>query len=408
MAQVALAVVLGVAALLMVRSLWNLQREQPGFAPDQALTFRLQTTARYRTLAGGLPYLQQVIDRVRALPGVTAVGAVAHLPLGGYAWTIPVRRADQPPDPASRPPLVGWRFVGWDYFAAMRIPLRHGRPFDATDTTGGRPVAIVNETLARQLFGTPARAVGAALTQSGGGRAGEQEVTIVGVVGDVRHAGLGEAPGPEFYRPLAQTFMFPMAIVVRTTGGPTALAAAVRQAAGAVGGTVPVAELQTYRSLLRASLSRPRLLGGLLSAFAGVGLLLAMIGVYGVLACRVRPRQPEIGIRLALGATPARIRREILRDGARDASLGLALGVPAAALGCRGCWRPRCMGWPARSADHRGARRPGGPDRAAGERRAGPPRREHRPGGLAAGRVTGVARGRPGGAMSPLSWSGLP
>lgn len=334
-AQVALAVVLGVAALLMVRSLWNLEREQPGFAPESVLTFRLQTTARYRTLASGLPYLQQVIDRVRALPGVTAVGTVAHLPLGGYAWTIPVRRADQPPDPATRSPLVGWRFVGWDYFAAMRIPFLHGRPFDATDTTDGRPVAIVNETLARQLFGAPARAVGSALTQSGGGRAGEQEVTIVGVVGDVRHAGLGEAAGPEFYRPLAQTFMFPMAFVVRTSGEPSTLAAAVRQAAGAVDGTVPVAELQTYRSLVRGSLSRPRLLGGLLSAFAGVGLLLAMVGVYGVLAYRVRQRQPEIGIRLALGATPARIRREILRQGARDASLGLAVGVPAA-LGVSG------------------------------------------------------------------------
>ncbi len=128
-AQVALAVVLGIGAGLMLRSMWYLQRVDPGFDPGGVLAFRLQTTAKYRTLASGLPYLQQAGERLAALPGVAAVGAAGHLPMSGYSWTTAVHRHDQPPAPGATVPRVGWRFVWGDYFEVMRIPVLAGRRF---------------------------------------------------------------------------------------------------------------------------------------------------------------------------------------------------------------------------------------------------------------------------------------
>jgi ABC-type antimicrobial peptide transport system permease subunit len=150
------------------------------------------------------------------------------------------------------------------------------------------------------------------------------------VIRDVRFMSLDKPATPEMYRPLAQTFMFPMAFVVRTTGDPALLAAAVRQAAFSVDPTIPVAELQPLTSLIASSLGRPRLLAMLLSIFAAAGLTLGIIGVYGVVAYRVRQRQREFGIRLALGASPRHIARRVIRQGAFHASAGLLVGLPAA------------------------------------------------------------------------------
>lgn len=329
-AQVALAVVLGIGSGLMLRSMWHLQRVDPGFDPQGVLTFRLQTTSRYRALSTGLPYLQQVRDRVAALPGVTAVGAAAHLPMSGYAWTIPVHRVDAPPAPGTGAPLVGWRFVWADYFRVMRIPVLAGRIFDATDRTGGAPVAVLNERLARSLFGTPAAAVGQRLVQKGGGRPGDTVVEVVGVVGDVRHKALDAPPLPEYFTPLEQTFMFPMQMVARVDGDPAAIAAAVRRAGFEVDPTVPVAELQPLTALLAATLGRPRLLAALLTVFAASGVLLSVVGLYGVVAVRVRQREREIGIRMALGATAGRMAGAVVRQGLTHAVAGVVLGVPAA------------------------------------------------------------------------------
>lgn len=328
--QIALAVVLGIGALLMLRSLWNLQHVDPGFRPENVLTLRLQTTSKYRALSTGVPYLEQVVERVRGLPGVANVGAIAHLPLSGYAWTIPMRRADQPLAPGEAPPRVGWRFIGWDYFQAMGISLRHGRRFTSTDTSAGRPVAIVNETLARRFFDDAEAALGRTVVVSGGGRPGEETVDIVGIAGDVRHLSLDQPPVPEMFRPLAQTFMFPMALVVRTAGPPVRLSAAVRQAALEIDPAIPVAEMQPYTTLVADTLGRPRLLSFLLSVFAASGLLLGLVGVYGVTAYRVRQHEREIGIRLALGAAPSRMAGRVVRQGLVQAVLGLAVGLPAA------------------------------------------------------------------------------
>lgn len=327
-AQIALAIVLGIGAGLMLRSLWNLQHVDPGFRPDGVLTFRLQTSSKYNALSNGLPYLEQVVERVRTLPGVTGVGSIQHLPLTGYNWTAQVYPAEKPPAAGAAAPTAMWRFIGWEYFATMQIPLRAGRHFTRQDTARSPLVAIVNEAFARTAFGSPSAAIGRRL-KSVSGR-GAEDLEIVGVSGDVRYMSLDIPARPEMYRPLAQTFMFPMAFVVRTTGDPAQLATAVRQAAYAVDPTVPVADMQPLGALLAQTLGRPRLLALLLSVFAAVGLLLTVVGVYGVVAYWVRQREREFGIRLALGAAPQRIARDVVGQGALYALAGTAMALPAA------------------------------------------------------------------------------
>ena len=292
------------------------------------LTFRLQTTAKFASLKDGLPYFERILERVRALPGVTAVGSIQHLPMTGYNWTAQTYRADRPPMQGQTAPSAVWRFIGWDYFAAMGIHLRAGRAFTSQDAATTAAVAIVNEALARREFGDVSRAVGQRLVSISGRSKDEPE--IVGVVSDIRFQSLDTPGEPEIYRPLAQTFMFPMGFVVRTDGPPAQLVAAVRQAAYDVDPAIPVGDLQPLSSLVAGTLGRPRLLALLLSVFAGIGLMLGVIGVYGVVAYRVRQQEREFGIRLALGARPDRVLTTVLAQGAGYAAAGLAMGLPAA------------------------------------------------------------------------------
>jgi putative ABC transport system permease protein len=326
--QVALAVVLGVGAGLMLRSLWNLQHVDPGFSPEQVLSFRFQTNSKYRDLEKGMPYFEQVVERLRGLPGVTHVGSIQHLPMSGYNWTAQVRPIERPQGVAEPAATAVWRFIGWDYFETMRIPLAAGRRFTSMDRNGSPLVAIVNEAYARREYGGAASAMGRRVATMSG--RGPEVVEIVGIVGDVRFASLAEPATPEMYRPLAQTFMFPMAFVVRTTGDPSQLAAAVRREAFAVDPLIPVAELQPVTALIADTLGRPRLLGMLLSVFGAVGLALAVVGVYGVVANRVRQREREFGIRLALGGQPQRLALSVLMDGGVYAVAGLVVGLPLA------------------------------------------------------------------------------
>lgn len=330
--QIGLAVVLGIGSMLMLRSLWNLQRVDPGFSPANVLTFRLQTTSKYRALTDGLPYLEQVRARVAALPGVIDVGLAGHLPMSGYSWTTNARRPDLVVEPGGRVPSVGWRFVHANYFQTMRTPLKFGRTFSEADTTESAPVGIINERMARQFFDEPSAAVGRTMIVRSGRTGSDEPVEIVGVVGDVRHLSLDREPMAEIFRPLTQTFMFPMAMLVRTQGPPEQIGAAVRQLAYEIDPVVPVAEIQPYTTMIAGTLGRPRLVGFLLTIFAAAGLGLGLVGVYGVVAYRVRQREREIGIRLALGARPKEMARHVVAQGAWHAIAGIALGIPAAFL----------------------------------------------------------------------------
>jgi putative ABC transport system permease protein len=328
--QIALAVVLGIGSMLMLRSMWNLQQVNPGFEPNNVFTFRMQTTSKHRAMTTGYPYLQQMIDRVKAMPGVTDVALAAHLPMSGYSWTTNARRSDRPLEPGQQAPQVGWRFIHGDYFQTMRIPLKFGRAFTDADSANAPQVVILNETLARRYFDDPAAAVGRTLILRSARTAGDEPVEVVGVVGDVRHMSLDREPIAELFRPFLQTFMFPMAMVVRTQGPPEQIGAAVRQAAFEIDPVVPVAEMQPYTTMIAGTLGRPRLVGYLLTIFAAAGLALGLVGVYGVVAYRVRQREREIGIRLALGAKPKEVARRVIAQGAWHAVAGVAIGLPAA------------------------------------------------------------------------------
>jgi ABC-type antimicrobial peptide transport system permease subunit len=186
--------------------------------------------------------------------------------------------------------------------------------------------------MARQYYESPSAAVGQTMIIMSGRTGQDEPVQIVGVIGDIRHRGLEREPMPELFRPLTQTFMFPMAMVARTSGPPEQIAAAVRQAAFEIDPVVPVAEMQPYTTMIADTLGRPRLLSFLLTIFAATGLGLGLIGIYGVVAYRVRQREREIGIRLALGALPSSMATTVVTQGVQHAIAGIAIGLPAAFL----------------------------------------------------------------------------
>ena len=332
--QLGLAIVLGVAAALMVRSLWALQRVDPGFSADAVLTLRLQPAGeRYRGPGRMLEYFRTVRERVAALPGIESAGLINHLPLSGYNWSMTVQRDDRPVPQGTTPPRIGWRMIDGSYFDAMRIRLIAGRRFEPTDDSNAALVLIVNESAARRFFGTPDQALGRMLRMSG--PTGEQRAVIVGVVGDVRHTSIAVAPAPEAYRPVAQTFGMALTLVVRTAGSPAAAGNMVRGAVWSVDPDVAIAGMAPLRTAVRENLGRPRMLATLLFVFAAVGLAVVLCGVYGVVAYTARRREREIGIRLALGAARSSVTALVLRQGLRYVVLGTVVGLPAALAGGR-------------------------------------------------------------------------
>lgn len=340
--QVVMAIVLGTGAGLMARSMRALQLVDPGFDPSQVLTLKVQSgRSGEGGVEGAVAFHRDLSERIGALPGVVRVGAIHHLPLSGYNWSLPIEVEGRPVPPGTSLPTVGWRMIHGDYFGAMRIPLIAGRTFDERDTLQAPHVALVNESLAQRFFGGPAAALGRRL-RSRSAR-GEQELLVVGVVGDVRHASLARAPEPELYRPVSQSFSVDLALTIRTETEPMALAAAVRAAVWSIDDDATIGDLMPLTTLLRESLSQSRLVAALLFVFASVGLLVLLSGVYGVAAYSMRRRERELGIRLALGAAPRAVGSLILRQGAFYAGLGLAIGVPLA-LGLSGAMRGLLFG----------------------------------------------------------------
>lgn len=326
-AEVALAVVLTIAAGLMVQTLRKLGAVDPGFRAGHLLTLHVQPTgARFRS-ASVAEYYQIVLERVRAIPGVRAAGAIQHLPFSGYSWNAPLQ-VDGHVQPADAlRPTAATRIVTPGYFVAMQQPLLAGRAIEAADAE--RPdVVVVNRVLADRFFGSPAAALGRGV-QTRGNRAGPR-MTIVGVVANVHHNALTREPGPELYNSIGKNSIPAMMLAVRTDGDPRALVPAVRDAIWSIDRDVPVSDIQTMEGRIAASLGRPRLLLSLLGAFALVGLLLAVVGVYGVVAYSVTQRWRELGIMAALGAGRRRIVRGVVLEALVHGMAGLAIGIPAA------------------------------------------------------------------------------
>jgi putative ABC transport system permease protein len=267
---------------------------------------------------------------VHALPGVTAVGLGSHGPLDGAVSTTTIKSLDGAAVDADRSPLVVVGEANAELFSALRVPLRKGRMFDAADVGTAQRVALVNEAGARALF-SGRSAVGRQIATTGGM---EGPAIIVGVVGNVRQFPDSAAP-PEIFIPLSQFGQQRLEVFVRTSQDPASLAPTVRRTLRALDPTAAIDHMQTMDERTGASTARARFGTMLIALFAATALLLAVIGVYGVMSLAVGARTREIGVRIALGADSSRVRRLVVADAMTLVLIGGSLGIAGAVLSTR-------------------------------------------------------------------------
>ena len=325
--EVALAFVLLTAAGLMLRSFWRLSDVDPGFRTERMIAAPVGLpAARYPESADRAQFFERLLDSTRQLPGIQTAALVNRLPLSGSTNNaVNIQFEDRPPDP--RGMNVDRRIASPDYFNAMTIPLIAGRVFDRTDTAQSRPVAVVNTDMA-QRYWPDADPLGARVRielLSGPG----QWLTIVGVVGSVRHHGLDTEVRPELWVPYAQAPVNGMVLIARTSVDPESLLPSVRRTVQAIDPELPVTP-STMETIVRTSIAGPRSRTALISAFAGVALLLAMVGIAGVVAYTVSLMTRDIGVYLALGADRRAILRMVLRQALTPTIAGLVVGIVAA------------------------------------------------------------------------------
>jgi len=324
-AEIALSLVLLTGAGLLVRSFVRLQRVEPGFIPQRAVTMQLLLPgARYPEEADQIRFFRQVLDRTASAPGVQSAAVATTLPMSGSSLGAGFTVDGQPlANPADRPTAAGFA-VSPEYFGAMGIPLVRGRVFSARDDEKAPPVAIINEAMARR-FWPGEDAVGRRLTSYGG-----VSREIVGVVRDVKTRDLAENAGPQLYTPFVQRPWPFLAVVARTTGDPVALSATLRQAVAAVDPDLAAGDVRTIDDYLAQSVATPRFNATLIAGFAGLALFLAGCGLYGVMSYAVAQRSREIGIRMALGAQPGDVRGLVVSQALKMGLAGLMVGLVAA------------------------------------------------------------------------------
>jgi putative ABC transport system permease protein len=326
--EVALALVLVCGAGLMARSFVELNRVDPGFRPEHVLTLRmLLVPFKYGPdINARASVVERMLEQIRGVPQVTAAASIHFLPMGGIGSGSGVFRADRPEPAAGSMPGAGFSIISDGYFQAMRIPLLAGREFDSHDRIGAPLVAIINQAAARMLY-PDEDPIGKVLMVAWNG---PPQAQIVGIVSDSRFEGVQAAPGPFVFLPNAQRPSLINAFVVRTSGEPVTSTSAVREAMKRVDPDQGVMETATMEQRMSSSIARPRLQTVLLGTFGFLALVLACIGIYGVLAYAVAQRMREMGIRAAVGAAPAILLREILGGGLRLAGLGVLIGTVAA------------------------------------------------------------------------------
>jgi putative ABC transport system permease protein len=326
--EVALAVVLLVGASLLLRTFSRLVRVDLGFQPADTITMGLFLGARPAEARVAL--VGQILERVEALPGVEAASTIQFLPLSGMNCGTGFWPEGQTPgDPSGALP-TGCSLVSRGYFTAMGIPVLDGRPFEHRDRIGSPRVLVVNQSFAKRYF--PGGALGRRILVES---SNQTLAEIVGVVGDIRHNGLRSEPLPTVFLLHAQTPGYITNLVVRSSGDTSAQATAIRQAIRDVDPTQAVSAAKTMEHYVGDELRRPRMYAALVACFAVLAVVLAGIGIYGLIAYVVTQRTHEIGIRLALGATRGQVFRATFSQGVRLTFTGLALGV-VAAVGLRG------------------------------------------------------------------------
>jgi predicted permease len=333
-AQVAFAVMLVIGAGLLVQTVYNLTRIDAGFDRSRLVTFSMTLPMANSEPDTRAQAYQRILNKLRPVPGVLGTVAMSGLPPNRTPDAIATPIENYTSDDGRPFEIIDYyQFVMGDYFGTMGIPIVAGRGFERTDNASQGKVAIVNETLAKRIW-KGQNPIGQRLRPPGGsfGAADNLWHTVIGVAKDVRQHGVERPAGTELYLSLDHHGVSPpsMNVVIRTTLPPAALSGTIERAVSEVDAAVPVVRLRNMDSVFAESIRRPALLAQLLGAFAGLALLLAAIGTYGVLSYMVTERRREIGIRVALGATRSHVLTEIMRQGLQVTAIGATIGLAGA------------------------------------------------------------------------------
>jgi putative ABC transport system permease protein len=320
-----LSLVLLIAAGLLLTSFARLQRVEPGFEPGGVFTAQLVLSPQRYDRDKLVAFYEQLYQRLAALPGSTSAALTDRLPLTGAQSPAPIAVMGRPLPPMSERPFANRHLVSPGYFATLGIPVRAGRDFDERDRSRVPHVVIVNETFARRHF--PGEdPIGRTLITG----MGQLPSQIVGVVADVRGTSLNTPPEADYFLPALQRPETFTNILVRTTAAPAAMTGPVREALGTVDPDLPLLEPQALETRIAQTVAARRLALVLLAGFAALALVIASLGVYSVMAYLVAFRTSEIGIRMALGASPGAVMRMVLGQGRRLALAGIAIGIVGA------------------------------------------------------------------------------
>jgi putative ABC transport system permease protein len=323
-AEVAMALVILVGAGLLTRSFFALQKVDQGFNPGPTLTFAVTLPRlRYDSAAKMVLFHEQLQQRLASVPGVKAVSAIDPLPLGGSGWSGSFHIAGRPSPAGTEPPHGEFAVALPGFTGALGMRLVKGRDFEATDARGSPLVAIVDESLVRKHWPNE-DPIGKQL-----GTVGDEGpfATVIGVVGHVYRAGPRLEGEPQVYFPYRQRVQTPLSYVIRTSVDPLSVLRAVRAEVSGLDADLPLARIASMETLESAAMARDRFNALMFLLFAGTALLLAAIGLYGVMAYLVAQRQAELGIRLALGGGPRDVARLVIGDGMRMAVAGIAVGT---------------------------------------------------------------------------------
>jgi predicted permease len=324
-AEVSLSLVLLIAAGLLLTSFARLQRVQPGFEPEGVFTAQLVLPSQRYPPEKLVAFYERLYQRLTTLPGSTSAALTDRVPLTGAQSPAPVAVMGRPVPPMSERPQANRHLVSPRYFSTLGIPIRAGRDFDERDSARVPHVVIVNETFARRHF--PGEdPIGRTLITG----MGQLPSQIVGVVADVRSTSLNTLPEADYFLPALQRPETFTNILVRTNGNPTAMAAVVREALRTVDADLPLLQPQALTTRIAQTVADRKLALVLLAAFAALALILASLGVYSVMAHLVAFRTSEIGLRMALGASPGTVMRMVMGHGRRLTLVGIAIGIACA------------------------------------------------------------------------------